>query len=220
MSYHVTVVGQDPTFFEEVQKALSPRFSCSFTSWGVSLSSLRSEVVLSDVDSAEGRLDSYESAPEQRPTRAIWLVASSDFCENHRIRAFEAGADDFIQKPCSARELNARIEARLKRLPNSETKDEKPVVLGGLTLNPLSYEITINGAQVRLSVLEFEILKLFATHPKVVFSRLDLLTRVWKNTKVHSRTIDTHIALMRKKLPHFDYEINTIYGAGYCMAPV
>ncbi len=216
MNTHVAVIGKDPSFFEIVQRALEPQYSCSFAEWG-NISSLKSQVILSDGDSDESAYSPTQNSLMQIAGHPIWLVACSDFCEGNLIRALEAGADDLISKSCSPRELRARIQARLRRF--TPALGDPTVELGELKLDPKTYEVTVSGNSVKMSVLEFGILKLLAAHPKIVFSRNDLLSRIWKDAQVHARTVDTHIALIRKKLPPFDYEIHTIYGAGYSIVP-
>ncbi len=144
----------------------------------------------------------------------IMLTARGE--EEDRVRGLEVGADDYVTKPFSPRELIARIKAVLRR---AGTTEAEPVVeCEGLTLDAVSHRVTAAGEPVELGPTEFRLLNFFMTHPERVYSRTQLLDSVWgRNVYVEERTIDVHIRRLRKALsPHgHDRLIQTVRGAGY-----
>jgi two-component system phosphate regulon response regulator PhoB len=150
-------------------------------------------------------------------TRAIpiiMLTARSD--EQDKLQGLETGADDYITKPFSPRELNARIKAVLRRRAPEMTDDM--VQLGGLKLDPASHRVTGNGAPVELGPTEFRLLHFLMTHAERVHSRTQLLDQVWgDHVFVEERTVDVHIRRLRKALEptELDSLVQTVRGTGY-----
>ena len=150
-------------------------------------------------------------------TRAIpiiMLTARSD--EQDKLQGLETGADDYITKPFSPRELNARIKAVLRRRAPQMTDDT--VQLGGLKLNPASHRVTGNGEPVDLGPTEFRLLHFLMTHAERVHSRTQLLDQVWgDHVFVEERTVDVHIRRLRKALEptELDALVQTVRGTGY-----
>jgi two-component system phosphate regulon response regulator PhoB len=150
-------------------------------------------------------------------TRAIpiiMLTARSD--EQDKLQGLETGADDYITKPFSPRELNARIKAVLRRRAPEMTDDM--VQLGGLKLDPASHRVTGNGAPVDLGPTEFRLLHFLMTHAERVHSRTQLLDQVWgDHVFVEERTVDVHIRRLRKALEptELDGLVQTVRGTGY-----
>ena len=150
-------------------------------------------------------------------TRAIpiiMLTARSD--EQDKLQGLEAGADDYITKPFSPRELNARIKAVLRRRAPEMTDDM--VQLGGLKLDPASHRVTGNGEPVDLGPTEFRLLHFLMTHAERVHSRTQLLDQVWgDHVFVEERTVDVHIRRLRKALEptELDGLVQTVRGTGY-----
>jgi two-component system phosphate regulon response regulator PhoB len=150
-------------------------------------------------------------------TRAIpiiMLTARSD--EQDKLQGLETGADDYITKPFSPRELNARIKAVLRRRAPEMTDDM--VQLGGLKLDPASHRVTGNGAPVDLGPTEFRLLHFLMTHAERVHSRTQLLDQVWgDHVFVEERTVDVHIRRLRKALEptELDSLVQTVRGTGY-----
>ena len=144
----------------------------------------------------------------------IMLTARSD--ESDRVRGLETGADDYVAKPFSPRELIARIQAVLRRTqPESE---ETSIHIGGLTLNPADHRVQAGEADIELAPTEFRLLSFFMHHPDRVYSREQLLDRVWgRGIYVEERTVDVHIRRLRKALAMHGYDtfIQTVRGAGY-----
>ena len=150
-------------------------------------------------------------------TRAIpiiMLTARSD--EQDKLQGLETGADDYITKPFSPRELNARIKAVLRRRAPQMTDDT--VQLGGLKLDPASHRVTGNGEPVDLGPTEFRLLHFLMTHAERVHSRTQLLDQVWgDHVFVEERTVDVHIRRLRKALEptELDTLVQTVRGTGY-----
>jgi len=136
--------------------------------------------------------------------------------EEDRIRGLEIGADDYIAKPFSPRELIARINAVLRRVAPLLT--DNLVEVGILKLDPTSHRIFANGELVETGPTEFRLLHFFMTHPERVYSRGQLLDMVWgNNVYVEDRTVDVHIRRLRRALEPFgcDGFIQTVRGSGY-----
>lgn len=144
----------------------------------------------------------------------IMLTARSD--EEDKVRGLDSGVDDYITKPYSSRELIARIRAVMRRASPEGEGDLLEV--GGLSLNAASHRVTANGTPIDLGPTEFRLLRFFMGHPERVFSRNQLLDRVWGgNVYVEERTVDVHIRRLRKALSEcgFDSHVQTVRGAGY-----
>ena len=156
------------------------------------------------------------SVPETRDIPIIMLTARSD--EADKIRGLDTGADDYITKPFSTRELLARIRALLRRT-STPTDDRKTVVtVAGLILDTETYRVTVNNKTVDISPTEFRLLHFFITHPERVYSRAQLLDQVWgQNVYVEDRTVDVHIRRLRKTLNPYGLDrcIQTVRSVGY-----
>ncbi|MDD7804924.1 MAG: phosphate regulon transcriptional regulator PhoB [Endozoicomonas sp. (ex Botrylloides leachii)] len=143
----------------------------------------------------------------------VMLTAKGE--EDHKIRGLEIGADDYITKPFSPRELVARLKAVLRR---AGTKDsQSTIVIRGLELDPVGHRVTINGSPAEIGPTEYRLLKFFLTHQERAYSRSQLLDQVWGgNVYVEERTVDVHIRRLRKALG-LDYEgfVQTVRGMGY-----
>jgi len=147
----------------------------------------------------------------------IILTARSE--EEAKITGLEAGADDYVTKPFSPRELLARIRAVLRR--RSPQLTDEAIDIAGLRLDPATHRVTANGAAVELGPTEFRLLHFLMTHPEVVHSRARLLDRVWgDHVFVEERTVDVHIRRLRQALEpsRLDDLIETVRGAGYRLA--
>lgn len=143
----------------------------------------------------------------------IILTARAE--ERDKISGLEGGADDYITKPFSPRELIARIQAVLRR---SNSADDESLTAGILELDPAGHRVSASGSQVKLGPTEYRLLQHLMTHPDRVYSRGQLLDRVWgANVYVEERTVDVHVRRLRKALENSgaDEYIQTVRGAGY-----
>lgn len=144
----------------------------------------------------------------------IMLTARGE--EDDRIRGLEVGADDYITKPFSPRELIARIKAVLRR--TSPLSVDETIEVNGLKLDGQAHRITVSGRGLDVGPTEFRLLSFLMTHPERVYSRGQLLDRVWgNNVYVEERTVDVHIRRLRKALEESGHDqlIQTVRGAGY-----
>jgi two-component system phosphate regulon response regulator PhoB len=144
----------------------------------------------------------------------IMLTARSE--EDDKIRGLEAGADDYITKPFSPKELVARIKAVMRRV--TPTSKEEPIEFNGLVLEPVSHRVTSNDDAIDIGPTEFKLLHFFMTHPERVYSRELLLDNVWgTNVYVEDRTVDVHIRRLRKAISAHGHDamIQTVRGSGY-----
>ena len=144
----------------------------------------------------------------------IMLTAKAE--ESSKISGLDSGADDYIAKPFSPRELLSRIKAILRRVSREELKNT--IVVGGLEFDPLEHRISIAGNLINLAPTEFRLLQFFLTHQERVYSRDQILDYVWgKNVYLDERTVDVHIRRLRKAISvagHDEY-VQTVRGAGY-----
>lgn len=144
----------------------------------------------------------------------ILLTARGE--EFDKLFGFELGADDYIVKPFSPKELVARIKALLRRADNRNNDAASNLQLGEITINRLSREVTIDNQLINLTNKEYELLYFLATNPKIVFNREQLLLKVWGYEQYGDpRTVDTHIKKLREKLGQHSNYISTIWGVGY-----
>lgn len=149
-----------------------------------------------------------------REVPIIMLTARSD--EQDKIAGLETGADDYITKPFSPRELQARIKAVLRRRAPQMTDDA--VEVQGLRLDPATHRVAAGGQPLDLGPTEFRLLHFFMTHPERVYTRTQLLDHVWGGSVyVEERTVDVHIRRLRKTLePHgLENMVQTVRGSGY-----
>ncbi len=153
------------------------------------------------------RIRKYHSA-----LPVIMITAKAE--EEDRILGLDVGADDYITKPFSVRELKSRIQAVLRR----SMPDEQPIKIGELFLDPVSQRVKVGDSTLDLSPTEFKLLHYFMGHPDRVFSRSQLLDQVWgTGVYVEERTVDVHIRRLRKQLEPYNLAalLQTVHGSGY-----
>lgn len=164
----------------------------------------------------------FQMAEELRRKREIdvpiiFLTAKDS--ENDLLTGFSLGADDYISKPFSVKELLARVQAVLNRTQSGGSEEEEDEIhLANLSINIPTKTATVDGESIRLSKKEYEILQLLAEKPNHVFSRASIISRVWKGEyQGGDRTVDVHITRLRKKLKDAHVEIINRSGFGYCI---
>ena len=149
----------------------------------------------------------------------MMLTARGD--EYDRVLGFEVGADDYVVKPFSVRELVMRVKglarrANERRLARGARDEGKRLSWRGLEIDPTRHRVTMDGAELALRPLEYKLLAIFVEHPGRVFSRTDLLQEVWGiSPETNTRTVDTHIRRLRERLGSYSEAIETVHGFGY-----
>lgn len=149
-----------------------------------------------------------------REVPIIMLTARGE--ENDRVSGLEAGVDDYVVKPFSARELLARIKAVMRRSRGDE--EDGSVALGGLRIDGAAHRVYAGETPIHIGPTEYRLLHFFMTHPERVYSRTQLLDHVWGgNVYVEERTVDVHIRRLRKTLEPYalDGLVQTVRGTGY-----
>ena len=153
-----------------------------------------------------------KSSPETAAVPIIFCTARDT--EDDTVAGLNLGADDYISKPFSMREVTARVRSVLRR--SQARQEEEAICFEGLCLDLQSKVCRVNGQEVPLTKKEFEILTLLLSHPGVIFSREQILARVWNNEViVLDRTIDVNITRLRKKIGPYGSHLVTRLGYGY-----
>jgi DNA-binding response OmpR family regulator len=160
---------------------------------------------------------------ERSNVPVIMLTARRE--EIDRIAGLELGADDYIVKPFSPQELVSRVRAVLRRAGRDQAADQaaRPLVFDGLLIDPPARALQVNGAPVELTAREFDLLHLLARHPRQVFTREQLLDRIWGGAEyIDPGTVTVHIRRLREKIepdPSHPRRLLTVWGVGYKFEP-
>lgn len=186
-----------------------------------------SEFDLILLDIMMGEMSGFQMArilkgnPETAQIPIIFITALDD--EDNTVKGLNLGADDYIAKPLSMREVKARINAVVRRTAinhptvNTIPESTQEIVFEGISIHLASKTASIDGKILTLTKLEFELLLLFLQHQDKVFSREELLRNCWPdNVYVLGRTVDVNITRLRKKLGSYGHHIKTRIGYGYC----
>jgi DNA-binding response OmpR family regulator len=167
-------------------------------------------------------VDGWEVCRRMRQTSQTPIIMLTARTEDvDRIVGLELGADDYVTKPYNPRELVARVRAVLRRVnaPAAEPTTNgaaRPLVAGNLMLDVARRTVTVAGAPRTLRAREFDLLQFLLEHPGLVMSREQLLTQVWGfDYAGETRTVDVHVASLRRELQGSDCEIETVWGIGY-----
>lgn len=158
-----------------------------------------------------------KQSPDFNELPIIMLTARTE--EDSKVTGLESGADDYVTKPFSIRELVSRIKAVLRR--RSPSLLEQQIIHGDLVMDVLSQRVSVQSTELTLGPTEYKLLEFFMRNPDRVFSREQLLNRVWGSTVyVEDRTVDVHILRLRKALKPagVSHLINTVRGSGYRLA--
>ena len=154
----------------------------------------------------------WRSDPRTKSVPLIMLTARGD--EADRVAGLDAGADDYIAKPFSTKELLARVRAVLRR--RSPEPIGKAISIGGLSLDPETYRVTFNEQSLKLGPTEFKLLHYFMGHSERVHSRGQLLDQVWgDHVYIEERTVDVHVKRLRESIGRAGVMLETVRGAGY-----
>lgn len=169
------------------------------------------DVMLPGVDGVS-LLRRMKERPELRDIPVIMATAKGT--EYDKIQSLDLGADDYLVKPFGLMEMVSRVKAVLRRCGGREENALR--TLGGLTLDANARTVTVDGARLELTYKEFELLRLFLSHPGVAFSRERLFAQVWgEDYQGETRTLDMHIKTLRQKLGKYAGHIETVRGVGY-----
>lgn len=219
----VLIVDDEPAIRDMLKVALEmAEFSCieakNAYEAQVSITDFSPDLVLLDWMMPEVSgielLRRWRRNPETKDIPVIMLTAKAE--EENLVKGLDTGADDYIAKPFSPRELVARIKALFRRV-ESESSDA-PITIGELVMDPAARAVTIAGQPVSLGPTEYRLLEFFLFHQNRAYTRDQLLNNVWgSNVYIDERTIDVHIRRLRKALaPHgYDNCVQTVRGFGY-----
>lgn len=164
-------------------------------------------------------VDGYQVCREIRKISSvpiIMLTAKGEIFD--KVLGLELGADDYIVKPFDNKELVARVKAVLRRFDKKEdTNTPNQIVVPNMTINPSTYIVTYHGTNLELPPKEFELLTFLAQHPNQVFTREQLLDKIWGYEFIgDTRTVDVHVKRLREKMPYEDvWSLKTVWGVGY-----
>lgn len=178
------------------------------------------DVVILDLTLPDG--DGLDLCSEiRRGSSAYILVLSGRDEEVDKLLGFRLGADDYVTKPFSPRELGARVDALLRR-PRAAQEPGTERRIGDMIISVSAREVTIANERVELTRIEFDLLETFAANPKVVFTRGQLMERVWRpEWQADEHVVDVHVANLRRKIdrPGRPSRVRTVRGVGYGLAP-
>jgi DNA-binding response OmpR family regulator len=227
---HVLVVDDDPTVSEVVARYLTREgFEVEAERDGAvalehAIASPPDLMVLDLMLPGMDGLDVFRRLREVAPVPTIMLTARGD--EGDRVLGLEIGADDYVSKPFSPRELTARVKSVLRRArgegPPFRATDQEVLAGGGVRVDVAAREVTIGGAPTALTVREFDLLTFLMSHPRRVFRREELLEHVWGYTFGDTSTVTVHIRRLREKVeadPSHPRLIQTVWGVGYRFEP-
>lgn len=193
--------------------------ACGFTDGSAFFAELEKEtpdLVLLDVmlPGEDGVTILGKMKTDERYSRIPVIMATARGTEFDKVQSLDLGADDYITKPFGMMEMISRVKAVLRRTKPSVSG--KQLTLGELTVNLDRHTVTLAGERIQLTYKEYELLKLFLSHPGTAFSREQLLHIVWNTDyAMETRTVDMHIRTLRQKLGAYGQHIETVRGVGY-----
>ncbi|MFI3299008.1 MAG: response regulator transcription factor [Rikenellaceae bacterium] len=182
---------------------------------GIVESGVAIDLILLDVMMGAQNGFEFADALRQRGVETPIIFLTALDTEDNLLKGFSLGADDYISKPFSIAEVQARVKAVMLR---SGSEPDTTISVGDITLDIESKNVKVAGADVQLTKTEFQLLLLMAKKPEKSFSREELLSKVWgSDVFVESRTVDVHIARLRKKIEKSDLQIVSRSGYGYSL---
>ena len=193
--------------------------ACGFTDGSAFFAELEKEtpdLVLLDVmlPGEDGVMILGKMKADERYSRIPVIMATARGTEFDKVQSLDLGADDYITKPFGMMEMISRVKAVLRRTKPSVSG--KQLTLGELTVNLDRHTVTLARERIQLTYKEYELLKLFLSHPGTAFSREQLLHIVWNTDyAMETRTVDMHIRTLRQKLGAYGQHIETVRGVGY-----
>ena len=228
LTAHVLIVEDDPTVSEVLSRFLRREgYRVEVAADGLmglerALSDPPDLVILDLMLPGLGGLEVCRRLREVMPVPVIMLTALGE--EADRIAGLELGADDYVAKPFSARELTARVKAVLRRAsgPLSPTPVPEVLYAGDIEVDTLTHEVRRAGQPVALTVKEFDLLVHFARHPRQAFRREELLQTIWGFSYGDTSTVTVHVRRLREKIerdPSKPRHVRTIWGVGYRFEP-
>jgi len=176
-----------------------------------------SDVSLILLDVMMPKIDGWTVARKIRQDSLVPIIMLSARGEEYdKLFGFELGVDDYITKPFSPKEMVARVKVAIRRGSNNESTQTEVLNVGLIKLMPQSRQITLNGDEINLTPKEYDLLYFLTKNENIVFSRDQLLSKVWGYNFVgDARTVATHIKQLREKLGEYKTYIHTIWGTGY-----
>lgn len=165
----------------------------------------------------EDGLEILQKLRKKKETKNIPIaMLTAKGSEYDVVKGLDGGADDYIPKPFRMMELVSRVKALLRRGGQEQPQDDEEYVLGELYVSKKRHLVKVNGEEVTLTMKEFELLLLFLSNPGIVFSRAQILDKIWGyQFDGESRTVDVHIRTLRQKLKDAGHYIETVRGIGY-----
>lgn len=218
----ILVVDDDPAVRNLIQRFLSKQYQMESAADGKTAMTLfeqfNPDLVILDVNLPDA--NGYNLCQEMQSRTGVFvLMLTSRGDEADKITGFSKGADDYITKPFSLKELGVRVAAILKRQRAVTTGEQQRIVLDQLMIDPVRREVTLNNSSVPLTALEFDLLHFLASHPGRVWRRAELIQAVWDYEYVgDQRVVDVHIGQIRRKLEVDSNQpvmIQTVRGVGY-----
>ncbi|MDR3606448.1 MAG: response regulator transcription factor [Oligoflexia bacterium] len=218
----ILIIEDDEAFAGALAKILSTQYLPSHAQSGMEGIKLalndKPDLILIDINMPE--MNGFSVCEELRgkpATRDIPIIILTGEAEPlSRVKGLDAGADDYVSKPFHAQELLARIRARLRRRA-LERKENAEYKIGNLRYDPKSSQVLVNDEVVPLTQVELQVLKYFFDYPNELISRERLLGDLWPASVVTHRTVDTHVAHLRKKLKDSTLKLKTVFRGGYIL---
>ncbi len=217
---HVTIVDDVKDNLKSYNELLSPTFNLELIQNPLELlnflSKNQTDLILLDLHMPNiNGFELYEKFKTSHPELPV-IFLSGDPSEESIIKGLNLGADDFIVKPVSLRELIARIKNKIS-LKQNTSQPEDVIVFDGFKLHCEMQMAELNNEKIQLTPIEFKLIQLLAKNPNKVFTREYITNLLWPNIHVQNQNIDTHLSNLRKKLMPFSKYIRTIKSRGYIL---